>query len=120
MKPEVSIPVALATGAVVVGVFQAMSPSQADARTVPPGSRGADFLAGAEKTAFYVSVGLVAAISLIAKDPVPFWVGGGMSVVMAWTHRYAREIDPATGRLGGLTGGTGQLQGARYEVQAAG
>lgn len=120
LKPEVSIPVALATGAVVVGVYQAMSPSAADARTVPPGSRGADFLAGSEKTAFYVSVGVVGAVSLIAKDPVPFWIGGLVAVALSWSHRYARQIDPQTGRIAGLAGGTGNLQAQRTLVQVAG
>jgi hypothetical protein len=120
LKPEVSIPVALATGAVVIGVYSAMSPTSADQRTVTPGSRGAEFLAGSEKTAFAVSIGVVAAISLIAKDPVPFWVGGGMAVALSWVHRYSREVDPGTGKLAGLKAGTGALQGTRYEVQVAG
>lgn len=120
MKPEVSIPVALATGAVVVGVFQAMTPSNADQRTVSPGSMGADMLAGSERTAFFVSVGVCGAVSLIAKDPVPFWVGGMIAVALAWTHRYATNVDPSTGRLSGLTAGTGNLQGKRYAVQVAG
>lgn len=118
LKPEISIPVALATGAVVVGVYQAMTPTSADQKTVPPGSRGADFLAGSEKTAFAVSVGVVAAISLIARDPVPFWVGGGMAVALSWIHRHAREVDPSTGKLSGAP--TSGLQGARYQVQVAG
>src|SRR5687767_7548407 len=107
MKPDVSIPVALATGAVVVGVFQAMTPTNADQRTVSPGTRGTDILAGSERSAFFVSVGLVGGISLIAKDPVPFWVGGLVAVALAWTHRYAREVDPVSGRLAGLAAGTG-------------
>lgn len=120
MKPEVSIPVALATGAVVVGIFQAMTPSNADVRTVPPGSRGADFLAGAERTAFFVSVGTVGAVSLIAKDPVPFWVGGAIACALAWTHRYANQVDPASGRLAGLSAGSGGLQAQRFQATAVG
>lgn len=120
MKPEVSIPVALATGAVVVGVFQAMSPSNADVRTVAPGSRGDDFLAGAERSAFFVSVGVVGGISLIARDPIPFVIGGLMACAMAWTHRYARVVDPATGKLSLPGGAAGGRLGTVYEVQAAG
>lgn len=119
LKPEVSIPVALATGAVVVGTYQAMTPTNADQRTVTPGSRGADFLAGSEKTAFFVSVGICAAVSLIAKDPVPFWVGGALSVALAWSHRYARELDPATGRLSGATT-SGVRMAAVHQVAVSG
>jgi hypothetical protein len=100
LKPEVSIPVALATGAVVVGIFQAMQPTQADQKTVTPGSMGSDFLAGSEKSAFYTSLAVVGGVSLVAKDPVPFWVGGMIACALAWTSRYAREMDPSTGKLG--------------------
>lgn len=119
LKPEVSIPVALATGAVVIGTFQAMTPTNADQRTVSPGSRGGDILAGSERTAFLVSVGIVGAISLIARDPVPFWVGGAVAVALAWTHRYAREVDPVTGRLSGI-GTSGARIATQYQVAVAG
>lgn len=119
MKPEVSIPVALATGAVVVGVYQAMSPNAADVRTVQPGSKGADFLAGSEKTAFFVAVGVCGGISLIAGDPVPFVVGGLLAVALSWSHRYAKEVDPSTGRLAGLVGGSA-MQAQVRTVQVAG
>ena len=119
VKPEVSIPVALATGAVVVGVYQTMVPSAADARTVTPGTRGHEFLAGSESAAFYVSVGVVGAISLIARDPVPFWVGGLMAVALSWSHRYARQVDPGTGRLAGLPQSVGSPGSVRL-VQVAG
>lgn len=120
MKPEISIPVALATGAVVVGVFQAMSPSMADVRTVQPGSRGDDMLAGSEKNALIMSVAVCGGISLIARDPIPFVVGGLLAVGLAWSHRYARQVDPSTGRLSGLAGGTGALQGARLAATGVG
>lgn len=120
MKPEVSIPVALATGAVVVGVFQVMSPSMADVRTVQPGSMGDDFLGSAEKNAFAVSVAVVGGISLIARDPIPFVVGGLMACALAWSHRVARQIDPTTGRVAGLAAGTGSLQGQRLAATAQG
>jgi hypothetical protein len=117
MKPEVSIPVALATGAVVVGVYQAMSPSNADTRTVEPGSTGAEMLAGSERTALFVAVGVCGGISLIAKDPIPFVVGGLLAVALSWSHRYATNVNPGTNRLGTAAGA---LTGARYTVQAAG
>ena len=117
MKPEVSIPVALATGAVVVGTYSAMSPSNADQRTVQPGTTGAEMLAGSERTALFVSVGVCGGISLIAKDPIPFVVGGLLAVGLSWAHRYAANVDPSTGKLAASTAG---LQGSRYTVQAVG
>lgn len=116
--PAVSIPIALATAGVVVGVHSYMQPSAADQRTVQPNSDQADMLASSERNALYVSIGCVAAISLIAKDPVPFWVGGLMAVALAWSSRVARTVDPATNSLPGV--GVGRLQGQRYNVEAAG
>jgi hypothetical protein len=117
LKAEVSVPVALATGAVVVGTYQMLSPSMADVRTVPPGTPGDAHLASSERTALLVAVGIAGGISLIAKDPVPFWVGGGIAVALSWIHRYARTVDPMTSKL---PTGSQQLVGSRYVVQAAG
>jgi len=119
MKAEISIPVALATGAVVVGTYQAMTPSNADQRTVAPGTTGAAMLAGSERTALFVSVAICGGISLIAKDPIPFVVGGLLAVGLSWAHRYAANVEPTTGKLAVRSGGTG-MQGSRYAVQVAG
>lgn len=119
IKPEVSIPVALATGGVVVAVYSYMQPSAADQRTVQPGSDQAGMLASSESSAFLVSIGVVGAISLIARDPTPFWVGGLLACAMSWTSRYARTVDPATNALPGMNP-PANLQGRRYNVQAAG
>lgn len=117
MKAEVSIPVALATGAVVVGTYSAMSPSNADQRTVQPGTTGSEMLAGSERTALLVSVGICGGISLIARDPIPFVVGGLIAVALSWSHRYAANVDPSTGKLTATTAGLG---GSRYAVQVSG
>lgn len=119
LKPEVSIPVALATGGVVVAVYSYMQPSAADQRTVQPTSDQASMLASSEHSALVVSIGVVGAISLIARDPVPFWVGGLVAVAMSWASRYARNVDPATNALPGMNP-PANLQGRRFNVQAAG
>ncbi len=117
MKAEVSIPVALATAGVVVGVFAFMQPTSADQRTVVPGSDQERMLAGSENQAFLTAVAAVGAISLIAQDPVPFWVGGGLAVALSWASRYSRNVDPQTNRLPGLGG---SLTGRRFVAEAAG
>jgi hypothetical protein len=118
MRPEVSIPVALATGGVVVGVYSLMQPSMADQRTVQPTSDQAAMLASTEQNALLVSIGVVGAISLIAKDPAPFWVGGLVAVALSWSGRFSRTVDPATNALPGALGN--KLQGQRFNVEAAG
>lgn len=119
IKPEVSIPVALATGAVVVAIYSHMQPSAADQRVVPPTSDQAGMLAASEQNAFIVAVGVTGAISLIARDPTPFWVGGLLAVALSWSNRWARTVDPMTGTIAGLNP-PANMQGRRYTVQAAG
>jgi hypothetical protein len=119
LKAEVSVPVALATGAVVIGTYSVLSPPMADVRTVPTGTPGEAHLAGSERTALLVSAGIAGAISLIAKDPVPFWIGAGLAVALSWIHRYSRAVDPMTSKLPRNGNGV-QMSGMRYQVEAAG
>lgn len=113
-KAEVSIPVALATSAVVVGVYQHFLPSNADARSIMPNVH----LEGAERSALIASVAVAAGISLLAKDPVPFWFGGIVAVALSWSHRYANNVDPNTGKLAELPSMADQAQ--RYNAEALG
>lgn len=96
LKPEVSLSVALATGAVVYGIYQTHLPSVAESRTVMPGNA---HLAQSRKTATWLAATVVGGISLMAKDPTIFVVGGTMVVVMDMTHRHANAIHPQTGQL---------------------
>lgn len=102
LKPEISLGAALATGAIVYGTFQMHMPSTADLRTVESGNSDAD---SAERAATWTAAGIVAAISLIAKDPTIFVVGGGMTVALAWEYRHANHVSPLTGKVAtkGLT-----------------
>lgn len=95
LKPETSLAVALATGAVVYGVYQNATPSIADIRSLE--SRNTD-IQSAERGASWTAAAIVAGISLLAKDPTIFVIGGTMVVVMAWTHRHADLVDTVTKR----------------------
>jgi hypothetical protein len=53
-------------------------------------------IAGSERAATWMSVGVVAAISLVAKDPTIFIIGGAAAVVMAWYTRHANVLNPLT------------------------
>lgn len=96
LKPEVSLPVGLATGALVWAIYQGALPPLVDTRVVEPGDRD---LAGAERSATWTAAAIVSGISLIAKDPTVFVLGGSLVVAMAWLHRYSAQINPATGRV---------------------
>jgi type IV secretory pathway TrbD component len=114
LDAKISIPVALATSAVVVGVYAHFLPSNADARSIVPNVH----LEGAERTALLTAVGVAAAISLVAKDPVPFWFGGLLAVALSWSHRYANYVDPSTGKLSELP--TAADDARRYQAEAIG
>ena len=96
LKAEVSIPVGLALGAVVYGIFSNATPTLADIRSAPPNNTDID---KAERTATWTSAAVVAGISLIARDPNVFIIGGFMVITMALITRHANGINPATGAL---------------------
>lgn len=101
LKPEVSVPVAVACGGLVFAIYQMSLPSLADSRAVETGNRD---LGAAERQALWTSVGVCSGISLIAGDPTPFIVGGLMACGLSWLHRHANAVDPLTGRLSDLIG----------------
>lgn len=94
LKHEYSVMAGAATAVVVYGVYQSALPSAADARSMVPN----EDLAKAERTASWVSAGVVAGISLIAQDPTIFIIGGTMAIGMAWMHRHANAVQPTIGR----------------------
>lgn len=93
LKPEISVMAALATGAVVYGVFQTSLPSVTDIRAAEQGSEDVQ---NSERAATWEAAALVGAISLIAKDPTIFIVGGAMTVILAWKYRHADMVNPLT------------------------
>lgn len=96
LRPEVSLPVALATGAVVYGIYSTSLPTSAEARVTMPGNTA---LEASRRTATWKAAVVVAGISLIARDPTIFIIGGAMVAVEDWTHRHANAVSPQTGKL---------------------
>jgi hypothetical protein len=98
LKPEISIPAALALGVAVYGIFQVNLPSVTEVRAADMGNPD---VAASERAATWESAGLVATISLVAKDPTIFMVGGLITLALAWKYRHANAVNPVTSRLGG-------------------
>ena len=90
LKPEASIMTALAVGAVVYGVYSNATPTIADIRSLERDNKD---IQKAERAASWTSAGVVAAVSLIAKDPTIFILGGAMVVGIAWWHRHSDHVD---------------------------
>lgn len=91
MKPEVSVGMGLATGAVVAAVYFNALPPMVDVRV---GRSQDQDVAAARKAAAWTSAGIVAGISLITKDPTVFAVGAGFTVILDWWYRHANANDP--------------------------
>lgn len=96
LKPEFSVLTGVATGVVVYGVYQNAMPSVADIRSLD--ANNAD-LNKAERTASWTAAAVVAGVSLIARDPTIFIIGGSVMVAMAWMHRHANAVHPTTGSV---------------------
>lgn len=99
MKPEVSLPASLATGAVVWGIYSNALPTLPDVRVGKPNDPDID---GARKAAAWTAAATVAGISLIAKDSTIFIVGGFMVIAADWWFRHANAKNPM---IGGITPG---------------
>lgn len=95
LPPQTSLGVALATVTVVGFVYSKALPPVADMRVADSQNRD---LSSSERAATLASAGAVAAISLIARDPDIFIIGGIFTIGMAWWHRHANLVDPATGK----------------------
>lgn len=95
LKPEASLGVGLATAALVWGIYQHATPTLVDHRVGRPDDTDA---AAAERTASWTAAAVVAGVSLIAKDPTVFVLGGTMVVALAWWHRHANIVNPDTGK----------------------
>lgn len=98
LKPEISLGVGLATAAVVYGVYQNATPTIADIRA---GSPNDEIVEGTRKMAAWTAAAVVAGISLIARDPTVFIIGGTMVVGLDWWHRHANAYNPDTGNAAG-------------------
>ena len=113
LKPEISVPAALALGVAVYGIFQINLPSVTEVKAADMDNT---HIESSERAATWEAAGLVATLSLIAKDPTLFLVGGVITAGLSWKYRHANLVHPATGKLGlkGMASGA-QLasQGAR-------
>lgn len=93
LKPEASLPIALATAAIVWAVYAGALPTSAAVRSSTAANPHLD---SARRTATVESIFVVSVISLLAKDPTVFLVGGIMVIIQDGTHRHANAVDKNT------------------------
>lgn len=96
LRPEVSLPVALATGTIVYSIYSQGLPSRAD---VAVGKPGDETIEQVRKQNAWMAAAAVSGVSLIARDPTVFIIGGAMLVGIDWMTRYANFRNPLSGRV---------------------
>lgn len=116
MKAEISIPVALATAALTVGIYYAALPTQADVRGIEANNSD---IAKAERNALILASGVAGGIGILAKDSTPFIVGGLTAVALSWFTRHANMVDSTTQRIFNADQYIGS-PARRFQVEAAG
>jgi hypothetical protein len=95
LKPEASVIGGLAVGALVIGIHQQATPSQADLQTLPAGTPDMD---RANKTATWMSVIAVSGISLLARDPGIFLIGATVTIGMKLWSDHSIFTESVMGR----------------------
>jgi hypothetical protein len=95
LKPEFSIMGGLAVGSIVYAIHANATPTQADIRALPANTADID---KAERAATWLSVGVVAGISLLARDPGIFMIGSATAIGMAVWTRHNNGIESVAGR----------------------
>lgn len=90
LKPNENLMLAAAVGAVVYGTYNIALPTIADARGLPGNVEDID---KAEKVATWGSLAVVSTISLLAKSPEVFVVGGLFTIGLAWSYKHASKVD---------------------------
>lgn len=101
LKPEGSIAGGVAVAAVVFAIHSTFTPSMADMQGLPSGNADVD---KSERRATYLSAGVVAGISLVAKDPTIFVFGAGAAIAMALITRHSVWTDSASGMVNAAPG----------------
>lgn len=94
LQPSASLGVGLATAGLVIAIHSQATPSMADIRVGQPNDDNID---RSERAATWFSVAVVSAISLVAKDPTIFIIGGSAAVAMAWWTRHGNALNPLSG-----------------------
>ncbi len=104
LKPEASLITGLAVATVVYAVYDHALPSVADSRSAPPNNVTLD---KSRQTATLTAAAIVAGVSLIAKDPTIFVIGGTVLIALDFSHRHANAVNPQTNKIASANASVG-------------
>lgn len=100
LKPEASVMAAIATSALVIGIYQHGLPTLVDHKL---GEAGDSAASDSGRTADWTATGTVALLTILTKDPTVFSMGAATIIAMSLWHRFANYTDPLTQKLVGAT-----------------
>lgn len=95
LKPEIGLAVGVSTAALVWAIFASHVPNTADIR----GSKMNTSVESARKAATVEAIVVVSGVSLLAKDPNIFIIGGAFTAIESWMKMHASHVDPATNKV---------------------
>lgn len=95
LKPEASVLGGLAVAALVFGIHQQATPTQADIQALPQGTPDID---SAERKATWASVVAVSGVSLLARDAGIFIIGSAATIALALWTRHSNWTESIMGR----------------------
>lgn len=113
LKPEVGLAVGVSTAALVWAIFQSHVPNTADIRS----SQKNTAVESARKAATVEAIVAVAGISLLAKDPSIFIIGGAFTAIESWMKMHASYVDPATNKVAPAVAGPSETSTGAAPVQ---
>lgn len=95
LKPEFSVMGGLAVATMVYAIHSNATPPQADIRALPAGTQDID---RSERAATWLSAGIVAGVSLLARDPTIFVIGSAATIGLALWTRHSNSVESVAGR----------------------
>src|SRR5580704_6276355 len=96
LKPEVSLPLALALGVAEYAVFQVEAPNLADVKGAAPHNTIA---ARSITTAGWTCTAMTAGLAILAKDYTIAVVGGVIALALTLKFKHANVTEPMSGQV---------------------
>lgn len=96
LKPDTSVMLGVANGAIIIGVYEKMLPSTAAVRTADPHDKDIE---AARKHAAWTSAAVLGFMFLLTRDRNSFLIGGLVLAGVDLVVKHSNGIDPLTGLL---------------------
>lgn len=98
LKPDQSIIATLAVMTATYAIYSNGLPSIADIRTAQPQNGDIE---SSERSSAWMAAGVVGIVSILAKDPTVFILGGATVIGLSWWYRHANMVNPDIGKAVG-------------------